>query len=67
MADDLWSARWRKSSYSSDSGQCVEVATGVPGSIGVRDSKDPHSANLMFLPGEWSRFLTSIKTGDIPS
>ena len=39
---DLSHATWRKSTYSSSSGQnCVEVATNLPGMVAIRDSKDP--------------------------
>jgi len=47
---------WRKSSYSSNAGNCVEVATGV----GVRDSKAP-SAHLSLSPDSWSAFLRAVK------
>jgi uncharacterized protein DUF397 len=33
--------RWRKSSYSNDEGECVEVAVFPSGAVGVRDSKNP--------------------------
>ncbi|WP_344056570.1 DUF397 domain-containing protein, partial [Sphaerisporangium rubeum] len=33
--------RWRKSTYSNNGGDCVEVASNLPGIIGVRDSKTP--------------------------
>ncbi|WP_371127502.1 DUF397 domain-containing protein [Streptomyces sp. 2224.1] len=32
---------WRKSSYSSGGGNCVEVAALNPGTVAVRDSKNP--------------------------
>lgn len=36
---DLSSAKWRKASYSgSNGGNCVEVATNLPGIVAVRDS-----------------------------
>jgi Domain of unknown function (DUF397) len=35
---DLSRAEWRKSSYSSQSGNCVEVALNLPGLVAVRDS-----------------------------
>lgn len=38
MNADLAGAHWRKSSYSSGSGgNCVEVATNLPGLVAVRD------------------------------
>lgn len=36
---DLSRAEWRKSSYSSQSGNCVEVARNLPGLVAVRDSE----------------------------
>lgn len=51
-----------KSSYSSGSGECVEVAVNVPGTIAVRDSKDPnpHSPILRLAPATWARFTASL-------
>ena len=46
---DLSRAEWRKSSYSGQSGNCVEVARNLPGLIAVRDSKEPDGAKW------WSR------------
>lgn len=50
---------WRKSSYSSNAGNCVEVATGV----GIRDSKAPIT-HLAVAPRSWSAFLVSVKAGE---
>lgn len=62
---DLRTAKWRKSSLSGDNGgQCVEVATNVPGIVAVRDSKDPHGPALIFTPEEWSAFLGGAKGGE---
>ena len=38
---DLSRAEWRKSSYSSQDGNCVEVARNLPGLVAIRDSKAP--------------------------
>ena len=46
---DLSRAEWHKSSYSSQSGNCVEVARNLPGLVAVRDSKEPDGASW------WSR------------
>ncbi|MFC9240091.1 DUF397 domain-containing protein [Streptomyces decoyicus] len=48
---------WRKSSYSTDEGaQCVEVAT-TPGTILIRDSKNPDGPRLAVAPTTWADFL----------
>ncbi|MEV6813318.1 DUF397 domain-containing protein [Micromonospora sp. NPDC051296] len=46
---------WRKSSHSGDEGACVEVAV-VPGTVAVRDSKDPDGPLLLFPPAAWTAF-----------
>ncbi|MFI7010069.1 DUF397 domain-containing protein [Streptomyces sp. NPDC050145] len=63
---DLSRAEWRKSSYSNgDGGDCVEVATNLPGTVPVRDTKltgtetDP-APTLLITPGAWSAFLAEI-------
>ncbi|MEV6980750.1 DUF397 domain-containing protein [Sphaerisporangium sp. NPDC051017] len=65
MAPDLRDARWRKSSFSGDAGECVEVASNIPGLIGVRDSKTPTDPPLTFTPVEWSAFLRGIRQAEI--
>lgn len=45
-----------KSTYSSAGGECVEVATNIPGTIAVRDSKDPDGEILCFSPAAWQVF-----------
>lgn len=67
---DLSSAVWRKSSRSGDSGgQCVEMATNLPGMVVVRDSKNPDGPKLVFTPSEWKAFLGGVRTGefDLPA
>ncbi|MFI0417982.1 DUF397 domain-containing protein [Spongiactinospora sp. 9N601] len=55
---------WRKSTRSGNTGgNCVEVADGVPGLVGVRDSKDPAGAVLAFSRNDWRAFLEEIKAG----
>lgn len=49
---------WRTSSYSTESGGCVEVAR-APDRILVRDSKDPHSLTLVVPAVAWRAFLTT--------
>lgn len=62
---DLSRAGWRKSSYSGgNGGQCVEVATSLPGLIAVRDSKHPDGPKLIFTPAEWHAFLAGVRDGE---
>jgi len=60
---DLSRATWRKSSYSSQNGACVEVATGLPGVVAVRDSKDAAGPGLVIPAAEWRAFVRSLKAG----
>jgi len=55
--------RWRKSSYSSDSCNCVEVATAA-GPVLVRDSKNPTGPVLTFTTEEWEAFVAGVKGGE---
>jgi Domain of unknown function (DUF397) len=59
---DVARAMWRKSSYSSgNGGNCVEVATNLPGAVAVRDSKDPDGPKLAVSKRAWSAFVQGIK------
>lgn len=60
----LSSADWRKSSYSgSNGGQCVEVASNLPGIVAVRDSKNPDGPKLVMSAEDWGVFTAGVKTG----
>ena len=60
---DLSRAMWRKSSYSSQNGACVEVAVNLPGVVAVRDSKNPGGPMLLIPAAEWSAFVRDLKAG----
>ena len=50
-------AKWRKSSYSPDASDCVEVGRG----IGIRDSKAP-TTHLPVSAKAWSAFLGLVRS-----
>lgn len=59
---DLTGAQWRKSRYSgSNGGNCVEIATNLPGIVAVRDTKHPDDAVLVFTPDQWAVFVRRTK------
>jgi Domain of unknown function (DUF397) len=59
---DLSRAEWRKSSYSSQSGNCVEVARNLPRLVAVRDSKDPYGSRLVVSMSAWQVFMTKVRS-----
>jgi hypothetical protein len=58
---DLSRAEWRKSSYSSQSGNCVEVARNLSGLVAVRDSKEPDVAKLVVSRKTWRAFILALR------
>ena len=58
---DLSRAKWRKSSYSSQSGNCVEVARNLPGLVAVRDSKEPDVGRLVVSREAWQVFMKKVR------
>ncbi|WP_203982049.1 DUF397 domain-containing protein [Sphaerisporangium rufum] len=63
MSRDSSDARWRKSSYSTDQGTCLEMANNHPGKVAVRDSKSPEFPPLVVPSTEWSSFIGAIERG----
>ncbi|WP_369034351.1 DUF397 domain-containing protein [Streptomyces adonidis] len=54
---------FRKSSYSGQEGNCVEVAHTATDDRAVRDSKDPDRPMLTFAPSGWQAFIAAAKSG----
>lgn len=57
-------ATWRKSSFSTNNGDCVEVADLSCGDVAVRDSKDSEGAVLVFSTAEWRAFVLAVRNGE---
>jgi Domain of unknown function (DUF397) len=57
---DLSCAEWQKSSYSSQSGNCVEVARNLHGLVAVRDSEEPDGALLVVSSETWRVFIRGV-------
>ncbi|WP_078871522.1 DUF397 domain-containing protein [Streptomyces caatingaensis] len=58
------SATWRKSSYSDNIQECVEIADTCPGPIRIRDSKLDHatpSPCITATPSPWTTFLHALR------
>lgn len=62
---NMTDARWHKSSRSSSSGNCVEVADNLDGIVAVRDTKDNGNGPILtFTPSEWKAFIAGAKDGE---
>jgi hypothetical protein len=61
---DLSQAIWHKSTRSSGSGNCVEVATNLPEGVAVRDTKNRDGGTLIFTRAEWDAFIGGAKDGE---
>jgi uncharacterized protein DUF397 len=65
--DELARVDWRKSSWSSFNGNCVEVGE-LAGSrmVGVRDTKDSGLGPVLVFSGAaWRSFIDSVKGGSV--
>ncbi|MFD0203534.1 MULTISPECIES: DUF397 domain-containing protein [Saccharothrix] len=54
--------RWRKSSRSGSTSNCVELAA-TPRTRAVRDSKNVDGGALTFTTATFAGFLTEVKSG----
>ncbi|GAA1999269.1 hypothetical protein GCM10009799_28060 [Nocardiopsis rhodophaea] len=55
---------FRKSSYSAQNQNCVEVAN-LRRIAAIRDSKHAEKGYLTFPSGEWAIFLTASRRGEL--
>jgi hypothetical protein len=54
---------WRKSSYSTDTAQCVELSD-AGAEILLRDSKNPDQGHFAFTRAEIAAFVAGVKAGE---
>ncbi|MDQ0777406.1 hypothetical protein QF026_005872 [Streptomyces aurantiacus] len=52
---------YRKSSYSNEKAECVEIATNIPTTIAISDSKNPTGPSLRIHPTTWTAFLRTLQ------
>jgi hypothetical protein len=59
-------AMWRKSSYSANGANCVEVCTSQLwlGTVGIRDSKNVPGPQLAVSGQTWTQFVQAVKHGE---
>ncbi|MFE9168043.1 DUF397 domain-containing protein [Streptomyces kebangsaanensis] len=55
--------QYRKSSYSDQVAECVEVATNIPTTVAIRDSKHPIGPFLHVTPAAWTAFQRTVREG----
>lgn len=53
---------WRKSSYSTSTGNCVEVAPAADG-VAIRHSKHPTAGTITFPHHAWVGFIRDVRHG----
>jgi hypothetical protein len=53
---------WRKSTYSGNEFECVEVALS-PHLVRVRDSTDPTGPQITVSPAAWRAFVADVAAG----
>ncbi|WP_424536186.1 DUF397 domain-containing protein [Sphaerisporangium viridialbum] len=56
---------WRKSTYSGQQENCVEVAVLAGGGYALRDSKNPDGPVLSSASDAWQAFIRRVKNGGL--
>ncbi|RKN06310.1 DUF397 domain-containing protein [Streptomyces radicis] len=62
---DALPVTWRKSSYSTNGGDCLEVGEGIARVVPVRDSKAPSGPAVTFSADSWDGFVETLKRGEL--
>lgn len=56
--------RWRKSSASNPTGNCVELAELPDGGVAVRNSRHPAGPTLVYTRAEIAAFIHGVRAGE---
>ncbi|MFD8814565.1 DUF397 domain-containing protein [Streptomyces sp. NPDC059627] len=54
---------YRKSSYSDQAAECVEIATNIATAVAIRDSKHPTGPSLRLCTATWTAFQAALLEG----
>ena len=60
---ELGTAPWRKSSFSTDQGACVEAAPLADGRIAIRNSNHPQAGVVFTTRAEMDAWIKDVKAG----
>jgi len=64
--EDQIELSWRKSSYSGNGGgSCVEVGTGLPGRVAIRDTKRREDGMHVITSAAFASLLADVKAGKL--
>ncbi|MBT2231253.1 DUF397 domain-containing protein [Nonomuraea sp. NEAU-A123] len=64
LSEELRTADWRKSSFSGDNGDCLEVAPLSAGRVGIRDTEQPDMQPYVVSASVWAAFMDGAKRGE---
>ena len=62
---NLTHATWRKSSFSTEQGDCVELAPLDDGTIAIRNSNHPAAGVVYLTRTEMNAWIQGIKIGEL--
>jgi hypothetical protein len=64
LNEELATAAWRKSSFSGDNGNCIEVAPLTNGRVAIRDTERPDMKPYVVSAPVWAAFTSGAKAGE---